>query len=56
MKQQASLKRSLCTLESLPPSVVVETEGIVTAGFINVIVLILSFSQKFVIDVDGLSR
>jgi hypothetical protein len=55
VKQQASLKRSFSTLESLSPGIVVEAESIVTAGFVYMVVLILSFSQKFVIYVDGFS-
>jgi hypothetical protein len=55
VKQQASLKRSFSTLESLSPGIVVEAESIVTAGFVYMVVLILSFSQKLVIYVDGFS-
>lgn len=55
MKQQPRLEGSLRPLESLPACVVVEAESIVTASFVDVVVFILGFSQKFIIDVNSFS-
>ena len=53
MKQQASLERSLSALEGFSPGVEVEAKGVVAAGFVDVVVLVIGLSQKFIIDVNG---
>jgi hypothetical protein len=45
VKQQPSLKRGLGSLQGFSPGVVVEAEGVVAAGLVDVVVLVLCFSQ-----------
>ena len=53
MKEKPCLKRRLSTLESLSPGVIVEAKSVVAAGLVDMIILVISFPQEFIIDTDG---
>jgi hypothetical protein len=43
--EESSLEGSLCALERLPPNVIVEAEGVVASGLVDVAILIISLTQ-----------
>jgi hypothetical protein len=55
MKQKPSLKRSLSSLQSFSPCIVVKTKSIVTACLVDMVVFVLCLSEEFIIYADGFS-
>ena len=56
MKQKPGLKGSLSSFQGLSPCVIVKTKSIVAAGLVDVEVLVIGFSQKLIVYVDGFSE
>lgn len=52
VEEKSGLERSLCTFKCFSASIIIKTESIVAASFINVIIFIFSFSEQLIVDIN----
>jgi hypothetical protein len=56
MEKKSGLQGSLRPLQSFPPGVIVETQGVIAASLVDMIVLVIRLAQKLIVDANGFPK